>query len=42
MQNEWLETYLFRLVVERRFVPEKLIPMLDQRPKVIPQWNPTY
>ena len=42
MQNEWLETYLFRLVVERRFVPEKLIRMLDQKPKVIPQWNPTY
>ena len=42
MQNKWLETYLFRLVVERRFVPEKLIRMLDQKPKVIPQWNPTY
>ena len=42
MQNEWLETYLFRLVVERRFVPEKLIQMLNQKPKVIPQWNPTY
>ena len=42
MQNEWLETYLFRLVVERRFVHEKLIPMLNQKPKMIPQWNPTY
>ena len=42
MQNEWLETYLFRLVVERRFVPQKLVQMLNQKPKVIPQWNPTY
>ena len=42
MQNEWLETYLFRLVVERRFVPNKLVQMLNQKPKVIPQWNPTY
>ena len=42
MQNEWLETYLFRMTVERRFVPERLLKMLDAKPKVLKSWNPTY
>lgn len=42
MQHEWLMTYLFRMSVERRFVPEHLLPLLDRKPKVLKSWNPTY
>lgn len=42
MQNEWLETYLFRMAVEREYVPEHILPLLDRRPKVLKSWNPTY
>ena len=42
MQNEWLEKYLFRLVVERQFVPQHLRKYLDMKPKVLKSWNPTY
>ena len=42
MQNEWLKTYLFRFTVERRFVPEKLLPLLERKPRVLKTWNPTY
>lgn len=42
MQNEWLKTYLFRFTVERRFVPERLLPILDRKPRVLKSWNPTY
>lgn len=42
MQNEWLRAYLFRLAVERRFVPERFLPLLEKKPKVLKSWNPTY
>ena len=42
MQHEWLMTYLFRMAVERRFVPENLLPLLDKKPKALKSWNPTY
>ena len=42
MQNEWLETYLFRMAVERKYVPEHLLPLLERKPKVLKSWNPTY
>jgi bleomycin hydrolase len=42
MQNEWLEKYLFRLVVEKQFVPQHLRKYLDKKPKVLKSWNPTY
>lgn len=42
MQQEWLERYMFRFVVEKQFVPESLLPMLDKKPKVLKSWNPAY
>ena len=42
MQNEWLETYLFRMTIERRFVPENLLKLSEMKPKVLKSWNPTY
>ena len=42
MQNEWLEKYLFRLVVEKQFVPQHLLKYLEMKPKVLDSWNPTY
>lgn len=42
MQQQWLERYLFRFVVEKQFVPEDLLPLLDKKPKVLKSWNPTY
>lgn len=42
MQDEWLETFLFRMAVERQFVPEDILPLLGRKPKVLKSWNPTY
>lgn len=42
MQQQWLERYMFRFVVEKQFVPEDLLPFLDKKPKVLKSWNPTY
>jgi bleomycin hydrolase len=42
MQNEWLLTYLFRMAVEKQYVPDHLFDLLDQKPKLLKSWNPTY
>ena len=42
MQQEWLETFLFRMAVERKYVPQDLLPLLKKKPKRLKSWNPTY
>lgn len=40
--DRWMDEYLFRLVVERRFVPERLLKLLDQKPRLLPCWDPMF
>jgi bleomycin hydrolase len=42
IDGEWFDRYMFRMAVERRFVPENLLPLLNQKPKLLKSWNPTY
>ena len=42
MTDEWFNEYMFRLVVERRFVPADLLPLLDQQPILLPAWDPMF
>lgn len=40
--DKWMDEYLFRLVVERRFVPERLQKLLTQKPVLLPCWDPLF
>ncbi len=42
MTDEWFNEYMFRLVVERRFVPADVLGMLEQKPVMLPAWDPMY
>ena len=42
MTDEWFDEYMFRLVVERRFVPEATLRLLDQTPTLLPAWDPLF
>ena len=42
MTDEWFDEYMFRLVVERRFVPEDVLKMLEQKPVQLPAWDPMF
>lgn len=42
MTDEWFDEYMFRLVVERRFVPEATLKLLDQKPTLLPAWDPLF
>lgn len=42
MTDEWFDEYMFRLVVERKYIPEDLLPLLDQEPIQLPAWDPMF
>ena len=42
MTDEWFDEYMFRLVAERKYVPEDVLKMLDQKPTLLPAWDPMF
>ena len=42
MTDEWFDEYIFRLVVEKRYVPAKWLKMFQQKPEVLPAWDPLF
>ena len=42
MTDEWFEEYMFRVVVERKYVPEDILKMLEQKPIMLPAWDPMF
>ena len=42
MTDEWFNEYMFRLVVERQYVPEDVLKMLNQKPIMLPAWDPMF
>ena len=39
MSADWWRRYMFRMAVDRKFLPEPLEALLDTTPEVIPYWN---
>ena len=42
MTDEWFNEYMFRLVAERKYVPEAVLKMLEQTPILLPAWDPMF
>ena len=43
MTDEWFDEYMFRLVVNRKFVPADIISIVDEaKPILLPAWDPMY
>ena len=42
MTDEWFEEYMFRVVVEKKYVPEDILKMLEQEPILLPSWDPMF
>lgn len=42
MSDEWLEGYLFRLVVEKKYIPARLQQLAEEEPTLLPAWDPLY
>lgn len=39
MTDDWVNEYLYRLVVNKKFVPANIMKVLDQKPILLPAWD---
>ena len=42
MTDEWFNEYMFRLVVNKKYVPAKVMDVLKQKPIRLPAWDPMF
>ena len=42
MTDEWFNEYMFRLVVEKKYVPEDVLKLLEMEPVMLPAWDPMF
>ena len=42
MTDEWFDEYMFRLVVEKKYVPARILSLMDQEPTLLPAWDPMF
>ena len=42
MTDEWFDEYMFRLVVDRKYVPAETLRLLQQKPVQLPAWDPLF
>ena len=42
MTNEWFNEYMFRLVVESKYIPAATLKLFDQKPIMLPAWDPLF
>ena len=42
MTDEWFDEYMFRLVVDKKYAPEKVLKVLEQKPTMLPAWDPMF
>ena len=42
MTDEWFNEYMFRLVVEKKYVPADVQALLSQKPILLPAWDPMF
>ena len=42
MTDEWFDEYMFRLVVDKKYVPASLMKYFDQKPIMLPAWDPMF
>ena len=42
MTDEWFNEYMFRLVVEKKYVPADVLSLMNQKPVLLPAWDPMF
>ena len=42
MTDEWFDEYMFRLVVNKKYITEKVKEVLKQKPTRLPAWDPMF
>ncbi len=42
MTDEWFTEYMFRLVINKKYLDEKTLKILEQKPEKVPYYNPAF
>ena len=42
MTDRWFDEYMFRLVVNKKYAPAKVLDILKQKPVALPAWDPMF
>lgn len=42
MTDEWFDEYMFRLVLEKKYVPQDVLDLLKQKPLMLQAWDPMF
>ncbi|UCD17837.1 MAG: C1 family peptidase [Candidatus Zixiibacteriota bacterium] len=40
LYNDWFDMYVYDITVKREYVPEEILQIFDQKPIVLPPWDP--
>ena len=42
MTDEWFNEYMFRLVLEKKYVPSDILDVMKKKPVMLPSWDPMF
>ena len=42
MTDEWFEEYMFRVVIDKKYIPTETLKLLEQKPVKLPSWDPMF
>lgn len=42
MTDEWFEEYMFRVVIDKKYIPTETLKLLEQEPIELPSWDPMF
>lgn len=42
MTDEWFREYMFRVVVNKKYIPQRILSMMNQKPIPLPAWDPMF
>ena len=42
MTDEWFNEYMFRFVIEKKFISAETLKLLKQKPIMLPAWDPMF
>ena len=40
MYNNWFDKYVFTVIINKKYLPEKVLTILQTKPKILPVWDP--
>jgi len=42
MTDEWFEAYTFRIVVDKKYLTDKVRAVMNDKPTMLPPWDPMF